>query len=143
MMVGTLNTFAALARATTLFFSVWRSIDCTPNAICGCWSMKMTCEFCGVRTSSFGLVMCDLLRLVCASRTQRGKIGWTFDAQKRAQTFARAMHAAADGADRTIAGLRRFLVREARVTNCDQSLAHLSWQLQQRGPQSRIFRVCN
>jgi hypothetical protein len=36
MVVGILNTFAALARATTLFFSVWRSIDCTPNAICGC-----------------------------------------------------------------------------------------------------------
>src|SRR3954468_18057742 len=63
-MVGILNTFAALARATTLFFSVWRSIDCTPNAICGWWSMKMTCEFCGVRTSSFGLVMGGLLRLV-------------------------------------------------------------------------------
>ena len=57
MVVGILNTFAALARPTTLFFSVWRSIDCTPNAICGCWSMKMICEFCGVRTSSFGLVM--------------------------------------------------------------------------------------
>src|SRR5882724_10881180 len=57
MVVGILNTFAALASPTTLFFSVWRSIDCTPNAICGCWSMKRTCEFCGVRTSSFGLVM--------------------------------------------------------------------------------------
>ena len=54
------NTFAALARPTTLFFSVWRSIDWTPNAICGWWSMKMTCEFCGVRTSSFGLVMRNL-----------------------------------------------------------------------------------
>src|SRR4051794_8196362 len=64
MVVGTLNTFAALARATTLFFSVWRSIDCTPNAICGWWSMKMSCEFCGVRTSSFGLVMGVPLRLM-------------------------------------------------------------------------------
>src|SRR5262249_41162381 len=65
MVVGILNTFAALARATTLFFSVWRSIDWTPNAICGWWSIKIICEFCGVRTSSFGLVMGDLLRLVC------------------------------------------------------------------------------
>src|SRR5258706_12620495 len=63
MVVGMLNTFAALARATTLFFSVWRSIDWTPNAICGCWSMKRSCEFCGVRTSSFGLDMLALLRL--------------------------------------------------------------------------------
>src|SRR5712672_1121289 len=64
MVVGILNTFAALARATVLFFSVWRSMDCTPNAICGWWSMKMTCEFCGVRTSSFGLGMGDPLRLM-------------------------------------------------------------------------------
>ena len=42
MVVGILNTFAALASATTLFFSAWRSIDCTPNAICGWWSMKMS-----------------------------------------------------------------------------------------------------
>jgi hypothetical protein len=77
------------------------------------------------------------------SRTQRGKIGWTFDAQKRAQTFARSMHAAANGADRTIAGLRRFPVREARVTNCDQSLAHFFRQLQQRASQIRMFCVCN
>src|SRR5882724_3247268 len=62
MVVGILNTFAALARATTLFFSIWRSIDCTPNAICGWWSIKMICEFCGVRTSSFGLAMGDLQR---------------------------------------------------------------------------------
>ena len=47
------------------------------------------------------------------------------------------------GADRTIAGLRRFLVREARVTNCDQSLAHLLRQLQQRGSQIGMFHVCN
>ena len=33
--VGMLNAFAALASATTLFFKVWRSIDCTPIAICG------------------------------------------------------------------------------------------------------------
>src|SRR5882757_10804808 len=64
MVVGILNTFAALARATTLFFSVWRSMDCTPNAICGWWSMKMSCEFCGVRTSSFGLIMGAPLRLL-------------------------------------------------------------------------------
>src|SRR5712672_2240383 len=64
MVVGILNTFAALARATVLFFSVWRSMDCTPNAICGWWSMKMTCEFCGIRTSSFGLGMGDPLRLM-------------------------------------------------------------------------------
>src|SRR5262245_22710008 len=62
MVVGILNTLAALASATTLFFSIWRSMDCTPNAICGWWSMKMICEFCGVRTSSFALVMVDLLR---------------------------------------------------------------------------------
>src|SRR5258708_7955904 len=68
MMVGILNSFAALARATTLFFSVWRSIDCTPNAICGWWSMKMSCEFCGVRTSSFGLAIGNLLRLVATTR---------------------------------------------------------------------------
>src|SRR5258707_10888026 len=68
MVVGILNTFAALARATTLFFSVWRSMDWTPNAICGWWSMKMTCEFCGVRTSSFGLAMGDLLTLVASTR---------------------------------------------------------------------------
>src|ERR1700758_4107113 len=55
MVVGMSNTFAALASPTTLFFRTWRSIDCTPKAICGCWSMKMTCEFWGVRTSSFGL----------------------------------------------------------------------------------------
>src|SRR6266702_583513 len=61
MVVGILNSFAALARATAFFFSVWRSIDWTPNAICGWWSIKMTCEFCGVRTSSFGLAMGDLL----------------------------------------------------------------------------------
>src|SRR5215204_6301471 len=77
------------------------------------------------------------------SRTQDSKIGWTFDAQKRAQTFARSMHAAADGADRTIAGLRRFLIREARVTNCDHSLAHFFWQLQQRGSQIGMYHVCN
>src|SRR5882762_6571458 len=65
MVVGILNTFAAFARATVLFFSVWRSIDWTANAICGWWSMKMICVFCGVRTSSFGLAMGDLLRLVC------------------------------------------------------------------------------
>ena len=35
MVVGMLKTLAALASATTLFFSVWRSIDCTPKAICG------------------------------------------------------------------------------------------------------------
>src|ERR1700704_1587790 len=76
MVVGILNTFAALARATVLFCSVWRSIDCTPNAICGWWSMKMTCVFCGVRTSSFGLVMDDLLRLVWGLRPfERGMIG--------------------------------------------------------------------
>src|ERR1700732_4342165 len=76
MGVGTLHTFAALARATVWFFSIWRSIDCTPNAICGWWSMKMICEFCGVRTSSFGLVMDDLLRLVCGLRpTERGMVG--------------------------------------------------------------------
>src|SRR6266446_7073572 len=60
MVVGILNTLAALASPTTLFFSVWRSIDWTPNAICGWWSMKRICEFCGVRTSSFGLVIGDL-----------------------------------------------------------------------------------
>src|SRR5215468_11361683 len=53
------------------------------------------------------------------------------------------MHAAANGADGTAAGLRRFLVREARATNGEQSLAHLSWQLQQCGLQIRMFRVCN
>jgi len=36
IVVGMLNTFAAFASATTLFFSTWRSIDWTPNAICGC-----------------------------------------------------------------------------------------------------------
>ena len=51
MVVGTLNTFAALASATTLFFSICRSIDCTPNAICGCWSMKSTWLLSGVRRS--------------------------------------------------------------------------------------------
>src|SRR5947209_6894391 len=39
-------------------------MDCTPNAIWGWWSIKMTCEFCGVRTSSFGLAMGDPLRLM-------------------------------------------------------------------------------
>ena len=53
MVVGMLKTLAALARATTLFFSVWRSIDCTPKAICGCWSMKMIWLFWGVRTSRY------------------------------------------------------------------------------------------
>ena len=53
MVVGMLNARAALARPTTLFFSVWRSIDCTPKAICGCWSMKMIWLFCGVRTSRY------------------------------------------------------------------------------------------
>ena len=57
MVVGTLNALAAFAVSTTLFFSVWRSIDCTPNAICGCWSMKISWLFCGVSTSSFGLLM--------------------------------------------------------------------------------------
>src|SRR5712671_7110308 len=68
IVVGILNTFAALARATTLFFSVWRSMDWTPNAICGWWSIKMTCVFCGVRTSSFGLAMGDLLRRSCGNQ---------------------------------------------------------------------------
>src|SRR3954469_15103140 len=68
MVVGILNTFAALARATTLFFSVWRSMDCTPNAICGWWSIKMTCEFCGVRTSSLGFAMGDLQRRCCRNQ---------------------------------------------------------------------------
>ena len=35
IVVGMANTRAALASATTLFFSICRSIDCTPNAICG------------------------------------------------------------------------------------------------------------
>src|SRR5262245_62024153 len=48
-----LNTFAALASATTLFLRTCRSIDCTPNAICGCWSMKRSWLFCGVRTSRY------------------------------------------------------------------------------------------
>src|SRR5260221_14700795 len=60
MVVGILNSFAPLARPTTLFFRVWRSIDWTPNAICGWGSMKMICEFNGGRTSSFGLVTGDL-----------------------------------------------------------------------------------
>ncbi|MNK99909.1 hypothetical protein D3C87_1203260 [compost metagenome] len=57
MVVGTLKILAALARPTTLFFSAWRSIDWTPKAICGWWSMMMSWLFCGVRTSSFGLDM--------------------------------------------------------------------------------------
>src|SRR4051812_27744982 len=56
MVVGTLKILAAFASATTLFFKVWRSIDCTPNAICGCWSMKISWQFCGV-SSSRKLVM--------------------------------------------------------------------------------------
>src|SRR5260221_1780503 len=48
-----LNTFAALASATTLFFRACRSIDCTPKAICGCWSMKRSWLFSGVRTSRY------------------------------------------------------------------------------------------
>jgi len=57
MVVGMLKARAALARPTTLFFSTWRSIDCTPKAICGCWSMKISWQLSGVRTSSFGLLM--------------------------------------------------------------------------------------
>jgi hypothetical protein len=33
---------ADLACATALFFSICRSIDWTPKAICGWWSMKIT-----------------------------------------------------------------------------------------------------
>src|ERR1700760_1784907 len=71
MVVGILNTFADLARATTLFFSVWRSIDCTPNAICGCWSIKRSCEFCGVRTSSLGFDMGGLRKIVAVTRSHK------------------------------------------------------------------------
>src|SRR5262245_65089177 len=78
-----------------------------------------------------------------ASGTKHRKIGCTFDAQERGQTFASSMDAAANGADRTTGRLRRFLVREARVTNCDQCLAHLFRQLQQCAPQVRVFCVCN
>src|ERR1044072_3244949 len=61
MVVGILKIFAALARPTTLFFIAWRSIDWTPNAICGWWSMMISWLFCGVRTSSFGLDMMSFL----------------------------------------------------------------------------------
>ncbi|MCY1186939.1 hypothetical protein D9M73_278580 [compost metagenome] len=57
MVVGILKILAALARPTVLFFRAWRSIDCTPKAICGWWSRKMIWLFCGVRTSSLGFVM--------------------------------------------------------------------------------------
>ena len=42
MVVGTLKILAALASPMTLFFIAWRSIDCTPKAICGWWSMMMS-----------------------------------------------------------------------------------------------------
>ena len=58
IVVGTLKILAAFASATTLFFSVWRSIDCTPNAICGCWSMKMSWLLSGVsRSRKLGMVV--------------------------------------------------------------------------------------
>jgi hypothetical protein len=52
MMVGTPNALAAFARATTLFFRVCRSMLGTPNAICGCWSMKISWQLSGVSSSS-------------------------------------------------------------------------------------------
>jgi hypothetical protein len=57
-----LNTLADLANATTLFLSIWRSMDCTPNAICGCWSM-ISWLFCGVKfeVAAHGCLLgCDL-----------------------------------------------------------------------------------
>jgi hypothetical protein len=45
MVVGTLKILAAFARATVLFFNVWRSMLCTPKAIWGCWSMKISWLF--------------------------------------------------------------------------------------------------
>ncbi|KQW50315.1 hypothetical protein ASD02_10290 [Ensifer sp. Root1252] len=65
-----------------MFFSTWRSIDCTPKAICGCWSMKMSWLFCGVRTSSL-LDMGYLLFELVGSRASAaafagfcGKLVW-------------------------------------------------------------------
>ncbi|MNT19845.1 hypothetical protein D3C72_1551250 [compost metagenome] len=57
MVVGTSKIFAALARPTTLFFMVWRSIDCTPKAIWGWWSMMISWLLRGVRTSSLAFDM--------------------------------------------------------------------------------------
>ena len=51
MKVGTLKTLAALARATALFFSSWRSILATPKAICGCRSIISRMLFRGLSCS--------------------------------------------------------------------------------------------
>ena len=55
MMVGTPKARAALASATALFFSVWRSIDCTPKAICGWWSMRISWQASGVSSSGLAV----------------------------------------------------------------------------------------
>ncbi|KQU90647.1 hypothetical protein ASD00_04605 [Ensifer sp. Root31] len=82
IVVGISKTFAAFARPTTLFFSTCRSIDWTPNAICGCWSMKMSWLLTGVRTSSL-LDMDYLLFELVGSRASAaafagfcGKLVW-------------------------------------------------------------------
>ncbi|SOZ09392.1 protein of unknown function [Cupriavidus taiwanensis] len=62
MVVGTSNTLAALASPITLFFMVWRSIDWTPKAICGWWSMMISWLLRGVRTSSLAFDM-TILRI--------------------------------------------------------------------------------
>src|SRR5215475_62240 len=113
---------------------------CGPNRCrCGRWRKRSgsTCRRrCGSRSSR---------PLLAAFRSKKSAIPFTHSetsCQERAQTFARSMHTAADGTDRAMAGLRCFLVREARVANCDQSPAHLPWQLQQRDSQIGMFQVC-
>src|SRR5207245_4527256 len=49
-MVGTLKTFAALAKPVTLLMSNCVSMDCAAKAICGWWSMSTRTAFCGVRS---------------------------------------------------------------------------------------------
>ncbi len=61
IVVGTSKILAALARPTTLFFMVWRSIDCTPKAICGWWSMMISWLLRGVRTCSLALLAFDMV----------------------------------------------------------------------------------
>jgi len=43
-------------------------LECTPKAICGCWSMKMIWLFCGVRTSRYLAIGCALR---CRIRSER------------------------------------------------------------------------
>src|SRR5439155_25511994 len=61
--VGTLNSFATLARSVVLLMRVARSALATPKVICGCWSMNTTALSSGVYSSWYCVLL--LFTLCC------------------------------------------------------------------------------